>query len=122
MTDTTTTANAANSLLDELEELEVLEAEELQEGVAFHAFRFAAPALMGAMLVTLDTEAATVVELLDLPQGTTLLDVEGDKLHIVFDVKAVDAQLLQDKVNQSLAGKIVSLQYNEADRYKVTKL
>ncbi len=29
------------SLLEQLDQLEVIEAEELQEGVAFHAFRFA---------------------------------------------------------------------------------
>jgi hypothetical protein len=29
------------SLLAELDQLEVIEADELQEGVAFHAFRFA---------------------------------------------------------------------------------
>jgi hypothetical protein len=28
------------NLLDEIEELDVIEASELQEGVAFHAFRF----------------------------------------------------------------------------------
>lgn len=31
------------SLLDELDQLEVVEAKELQEGVAFHAFRFSLP-------------------------------------------------------------------------------
>jgi len=32
-----------SDLLDDLDKLEIVEASELQEGVAFHAFRFRAP-------------------------------------------------------------------------------
>lgn len=43
MNDATTTQETSPqvSLLEQLDQLEVIEAEELQEGVAFHAFRFA---------------------------------------------------------------------------------
>lgn len=122
MTNSTTAASAADSLLNEIEELDVIEAEELQEGVAFHAFRFAAPALLSAMMVTVDAEAATLVGELNLPLGATLLDVEGDKINVVFDSKSVDASQLQELLSQSLSGKIVDIKHNEASRFKVTKL
>jgi hypothetical protein len=40
---TTSETTSEASLLEQLDQLEVIEAEELQEGVAFHAFRFFTP-------------------------------------------------------------------------------
>jgi hypothetical protein len=122
MTDTQMPANADRNLLDEIEELNVLEAEELQEGVAFHAFRFAETTPLLGLDVILNTKAESLVKQLSLPQGATLMTVVGDRMHVVFDPTTVDAKALQKQISASLGGSLTEIKHDEKDRFAFTKL
>lgn len=111
-----------SSLLDEIEELQVLEAEELQEGVAFHAFRFHAATPMQRLVLTTNVAAAAVVEQLNLPQGAIVLDAVGDKLRIYFDNNQVDISTLEKNIAKSIGASVSNAELDDQNSYALTKV
>ncbi|MCX4245098.1 hypothetical protein [Paraliomyxa miuraensis] len=122
MTNERNPVNPERSLLDEIEELDVLEAEELQEGVAFHAFRFHAASQMEAMTFFVNAQAGALALNVNLPNGATLMDADGNKLRILFDPNAVDAQDVQAAVVKDIGANVTGMAYNENDKFQVVKV
>lgn len=110
------------SLLDEIEELQVLEAGELQEGVAFHAFRFKESPVQDAMVLTLTSNAAAFADKLVLPQGATLTDVQGNKMRILFDSEAIKPAALKASVTQALGKSLGEVRYSKNDKVALIEL
>lgn len=122
MTDSQMPANAERNLLDEIEELNVLEAEELQEGVAFHAFRFhEANPLQGLELI-LNAKAESLVKELTLPRGATLITVVDDRMRVVFDPTEVNPKALQKAITASLGKNLAEIKHDEKEKFAFTRL
>lgn len=115
-------ATPEHSLLDEIEELSVLEAEELQEGVAFHAFRFHQAAPMEQLLLSVNVEAGALAPSLNLPNGATLTDADGNKLRILFDPNAIAIQDLQESVMKSIGASVTGAAYDEVKKFAIVKI
>lgn len=122
MSDTLTPANPERNLLDEIEELNVLEAEELQEGVAFHAFRFNEASPLHLLDVILTAHAEPLVNQLNLPQGATLMTVQGNRMRIAYDPSAVSSQALQKQISGSLGNNVASVKIDETTKFSLPTL
>lgn len=110
------------SLLDEIEELQVLEAEELQEGVAFHAFRFHMPNPMESLILELRDKAELLADKLKLPRGAVLLDVVGDKMRVMFDPKEVELDEVKKYVTKSLGDKVGRVDHDAKAQLELTQV
>ena len=115
-------ASQERSLLDELDELQVIEADQLQEGVAFHAFKFHMQASMESLVLTFSGAASTQAGKLVLPQGAALLDVEGDKMRIVFDPNAVVAEAIVGEANKAFGNALLDVKHDNDNDYKLVKV
>lgn len=122
MTDTQMPANAERNLLDEIEELNVLEAEELQEGVAFHAFRFHEANPLSAMELILNVRADSLVKELALPRGATLMTVQDEKMSLVYDPTEVTAKELHKQITASLGKNLAEIRHDEKVKLKLSKM
>lgn len=114
--------SAERSLLDEIEELQVLEAEELQEGVAFHAFKFSANSALDSMILTLEGDATALVRKLEMPQGATIMDVQGKRVRILFDAAAVKPASLKASLTKALGRSLVGAEHDKVNKVALTEL
>ncbi|MCX4246361.1 hypothetical protein [Paraliomyxa miuraensis] len=116
--------SAERSLLDEIEELHVLEAEELQEGVAFHAFRFRSPAdrnVMASVILTMRGDATKLADKVRLPHGATLMEVYKDRMLVLFDEDAVKPDAIKEHVTKALGDELAKFELEQDTRYTLTR-
>jgi hypothetical protein len=120
-----TSSPVERSLLDEIEELQVLEAAELQEGVAFHAFRFRASPLndvMDSVILTTKGESAPIADKLLLPRGATIMEVYADKMLILFDPNKVGVADIKKALATKLGDQFGDLAYDPAAKYAINRM
>jgi hypothetical protein len=117
--------NAERSLLDEIEELQVLEAEELQEGVAFHAFRFrtaeSGSEILERIILKTKDKATLFGDKLVLPRGATLLEVHEDHMVVGFSADQVKVDTIKEHVAQTLGDQLSGFDHTVNVKYTLTK-